>query len=132
MLALGVAERPLARLCAPYGRGTCPVSPMSARARQEFRQTGPVAERDRTEVVLVLVVWVLPLLALVGLLVAADLAVIAGALLAVELLVAAAVVLARRLPAREAGTGRGWLAPVGIVLVLVALVGVALVAAQAG
>jgi len=91
-----------------------------------------VAERDRTEVVLVLVVWVLPLLALVGLLVAADLAVIAGALLAVEVLVAGAVVLARRLPASEAGAGRGWLAPVGMVLVLVALVGVAIVAAQAG
>lgn len=96
------------------------------------RQTGAVAKTDRTEVVLVLVVWVLPLLALVGLLVAADLAVIAGALLAVELIVAAAVVLARRLPAREPGAGRGWLAPVGMVLVLVALVGVAVVAAASG
>ncbi len=82
--------------------------------------------------VIVLVVWVLPLLALVGLLVAADLPVLAGALLTVEVLVAGAVVLARRLPAREPGTGRAWLAPVGMVVVLLALVGVAVLAAAAG
>lgn len=81
---------------------------------------------------LVVVVWVLPLLVLVGLLVAADLAVIAAALLTVEVLVAGAVVLARRLPRREAGTGRGWLAPVGMVVLLLALVGVAVIAAGAG
>ena len=91
-----------------------------------------MAQRDRTEVVIVLVVWVLPLLALVGLLVAADLPVIAAALLTVEVLVAGAVVLARRLPVREPGTGRAWLAPVGMVAVLLALVGVAVLAAAAG
>lgn len=81
---------------------------------------------------IVLVVWVLPLLALVGLLLAADLAVIAGALLTVEVLVAGAVVVARRLPRREPGEGRAWLAPVGMVVLLLALVGVAVVAAGAG
>ena len=87
---------------------------------------------DRTEVVLVLVVWVLPMFALVGLLVAVDLPVIAAALLTVELLVAGAVVAARRLPARTGGSGRPWLVPAAMVLLLVVLVGVAVVAAQFG
>ena len=89
-------------------------------------------ERDRTETVLLLVVWVVPLLAAVGLLVAADLLLLAGALLAVEVTVGLLVLLIARRPKKPSVRRPAWLVPAGMVGVLLVLLGITLAAAQFG
>ena len=84
--------------------------------------------RDRTDLVVLLVVWVLPLLVVAGLLAAAGLPQLALALVAIELAVAAVVAVVRRRPQRPAGPAqRPWLVPLAMVLVLVAFAGVGVV-----
>jgi hypothetical protein len=79
---------------------------------------------DRSELVVLLVVWVLPLLLVAGLLAAAGLPQLAIALVAIEVAVAVVVAVARRRPARPtAPAQRPWLIPLAMVLVLVALAG---------
>jgi hypothetical protein len=81
--------------------------------------------RDRTDLVVLLVVWVLPLLVVAGLLAMAGLPQLAVALVAIEVAVAAIVAAARRRPERPAGpSSRPWLVPLAMVLVLVSLAGV--------
>ena len=91
-----------------------------------------MSERDRADTVVLLVVWVLPLLGAVALLAAAGLPLIAGALLAVEAVVAVCVYAARRRAARPSRPAPGWVVPAAMVGVLVALLGVTLVAASLG
>jgi hypothetical protein len=95
-------------------------------------QDGRVTERDRADTVVLLVLWVLPLLAASGLLAAAGLPLLAGALLVVEAGVGLCVHLARRRPARNRGPAPGWVVPAAMVGVLVAMVGVTLVAVALG
>ena len=87
--------------------------------------------RDRTETVVLVLFWVLPLLVVSGLLASVGLVVIAIALLAVEAVVGLAVLVARRRPARP-GKQRPWLVPAAMGGVLVALVAVTLLAARVG
>lgn len=80
--------------------------------------------RDRTDLVFLLMVWVLPLLVVAGLLAAAGLPQLAVALVAVEVAVAVIVAVVRRRPERTSGPSqRPWLVPLAMVLVLVALAG---------
>ena len=88
--------------------------------------------RDRTESVVLVLFWVLPLLVVSGLLASAGLVVIAVALLAVEAVVALAVLVARRRPARPERTTKPWLVPAAMGGVLLGLVAVTLVAARVG
>jgi hypothetical protein len=88
------------------------------------RQTARMPPRDRSELVVLLVVWVLPLLLVAGLLAAAGLPQLAVALVVIEVVVAGVVAIARRRPARPAAPAqRPWLIPLAMVLVLVALAG---------
>ena len=87
--------------------------------------------RDRTDAVVLLVVWVLPLLAVVGLLAAAGLPAVAGALLGVEVAVSLLVLLARRRPARTR-TAPAWAVPAAMVLAVGGVVGVAALGARLG
>lgn len=87
--------------------------------------------RDRTETVVLVLFWVLPLLVVAGLLACVGLVVIAVALLGVEVVVGLAVLVARRRPERTAKP-RPWLVPVVMVGVLVGLVGLTLLSARAG
>ncbi len=82
-----------------------------------------MGERDRTETVVLVVVWVLPLLAASALLAAAGLPLLAGALLAVEAVVGLCVRAARRRPATAARTVPGWVVPVVMLGLLVAMAG---------
>lgn len=91
-----------------------------------------MSERDRTETVLLVVLWVVPLLGAAWLLAAAGLPVLAGVLLVVEAALATAVVVARRRPARSAGASRPWAVPAAMLLVLVGLLGITLVAVELG
>ena len=75
--------------------------------------------RDRTETVVLLLVWVLPLLAASALLAAAGLPLVAGALLAVEVVVGLLALAATRRPDRAATPARAW----GVPAVMVAVVG---------
>ena len=88
--------------------------------------------RDRTETVVLVLFWVLPLLVVSGLLAYAGLVVIAVALLAVEATVGLAVLVARRRPERPARAPRPWLVPAAMAGVLLALVAFTLVAARVG
>ena len=88
--------------------------------------------RDRTETVVLLLVWVLPLLAAAGLLALAGLPLVAGALLAVEAVVALSVLVASRRPPRPARERPAWVVPAVMVGVLLALTGVTVVAARFG
>ena len=133
LLASGVAERPNGAPWRPVGPRSPPVSPIGARAVARTRQTAPMSSRDPLTVVLVLLVYVLPLGAAAALLWAVGLPWLAVALLAVEAVVAAAVVVAKR-PARVGPRAPrpGWVVPAAMVGVLVALLGVTLVAARLG
>ena len=91
-----------------------------------------MGRRDRTETVVLVLFWVLPLLVVSGLLASVGLVVIAVALLAVEALVALAVLLARRRPARPQRASRPWVVPVAMGAVLLGLVAVTLLAARVG
>lgn len=90
--------------------------------------------RDRTDSVVLLVVWVLPLLAASGLIAAAGLPLLAVALIVVEVAVAGGIVLARRRPARSQPkpAAPAWLVPAVMVLALAATAGVALVVSALG
>ena len=90
------------------------------------------AGRDRFETGVLLVVWVLPLLATAALLVWIGLAWLAGALLVIEVVAAGLVLLARRRPSREARPRPPWVVPVVMLGVLLALLGVTLVAVELG
>lgn len=91
-----------------------------------------MSERDRADTVVLVVVWVLPLLAAAALLAAAGLPLIAAALLAIEVVVGLTVYAARRRPARPARPTPAWVVPAAMVGVLVALLGVTLLAAALG
>ena len=110
--------------------GTMGVHPRLSRGVGRGRMAS-VEGRDRTETVVLVLFWVLPLLVVAGLLAHAGLVVIAVALLAVEALVGLAVLVARRRPSRP-GTPRPWLVPAVMVGVLLALVAVTLLAAGVG
>jgi len=92
-----------------------------------------MSSRDPFTVVLVLLVYVLPLGAAAALLWAVGLPFLAVSLLVVEAVVVVAVVLAKR-PARASSRGPrpAWVVPGAMVGVLVALVGVTLIAARLG
>jgi hypothetical protein len=90
------------------------------------------AGRDRSDVVVLVVVWVLPLLAASALLALAGLPLIAGALLAVEAAVGLCVLLASRRPARPAREPRPWAVPLAMLAVLVGLLGLTLLAVRLG
>ena len=89
------------------------------------------APRDRLDAVVLLVVWVLPLLAVAGLLAAAGLPQVAVALLVVELVVAGLVALARRRPdgSRKAPA---WVVPVAMVAVVGGVLALAVVGERLG
>ena len=91
-----------------------------------------VSERDRTETVVLVLFWVLPLLVVAGLLAAVGLVLIAGVLLAAEAVVAVAVLVVSRRPARPARATPPWVVPAAMVGVLLALVGVTLLAVRLG
>jgi hypothetical protein len=87
----------------------------------------------RTDVVLLLVVYVIPVGVAAVLLALADLGVLAIALVVIEAVVAATVVAARREPERPAEpTRRPWLVPAAMIGALGLMVLVAVVASQAG
>lgn len=92
--------------------------------------------RRRGDLVVVLLVYVVPLLLTVALLYAVGLVVLATALLVIELVIAGIVLLVRRTPQREPGTSaparRPWVVPVVMVGLLVAMVGIAVVASFFG
>jgi hypothetical protein len=90
-----------------------------------------VSGRDRSETVVLVLFWVLPLLVVSGLLASVGLVVIAVALLAVEAVVGLSVLVARRRPERSA-QHRPWLVPAAMGGVLLALVAVTLLAARVG
>ena len=86
---------------------------------------------DRTDLVLVLVCYVVPLLGAAVLLVLVGLGGLAAALLAVEVVVASVTFAVRRRPARPAGPARRpWLVPLAMLAVLALLGGVAVLAAR--
>lgn len=91
-----------------------------------------MSERDRADTVVLVVVWVLPLLGAAALLAAAGLPLIAGALLAVEAVVGLIVYAARRRPASPARPMPTWVVPTVMAGVLVALLGVTLLAVRFG
>ena len=91
-----------------------------------------MSARDRSETVVLLVVWVVPLLAASALLAAAGLPLLGGALLAVEGLVGLCVWAARRRPARVARPTPPWLVPAVMLAVVAALAALSLVAASLG
>jgi hypothetical protein len=92
-----------------------------------------MSARDPFTVVLVLLVYVLPLGAAAALLWAVGLPFLAVSLLVVEAVVAVAVLIAKR-PARATPRAPrpGWVVPAAMVGVLVALLGVTLLAARLG
>ena len=94
-------------------------------------------QRDRSDVVVLVLFWTLPLLAAAGLLLAAGLPQAALALVAVEVLVGVAVAVAARRPderpdERPPRPARPWVVPAAMVGVLVGLVGVTLLAVRLG
>ncbi len=90
----------------------------------------------RFDALAVLFVYVVPLGAVTVFLFAVGLGFIAGALLVIEAAVATTVVVVRRRPSRPAGmapaTARPWLVPLVMLALLVAMVGVAVLASQGG
>jgi hypothetical protein len=87
----------------------------------------------RTDLVLLLVVYVIPVGVAAVLLALADLGVLAVALVVIEAVVAATVVAARRQPERPvAPSRRPWLVPAAMIGALLLMVVVAAVASQAG
>jgi hypothetical protein len=77
----------------------CPVTRRAGAAlRARPDQTGPVAPPERSEHVLLVLLWGLPVLATAAFLLLVDLPVLAAGLLAVEVVVGAMVVAARRSP----------------------------------
>lgn len=94
----------------------------------------PRREGARGDLVVLVLVYVVPLVVVTVFLVAVDLIVLAVALLAVEAVVAGFVVLARRLPDRPRGESsrHPLVVPAAMIGVLVALVGLAVLASLAG
>jgi hypothetical protein len=87
----------------------------------------------RSEVVLILVVYVIPVGVAAALLAVAGLGVLAVALLVIELVVGTAVYVARKAPSQpRQPTRRPWLVPSLMVGALGLMVVVAVVAAQTG
>lgn len=89
----------------------------------------------RAELLTALFVYVLPLLAVSGLLALAGLGGLALALLGVEACVAGATVVAKRRPARSSSRVAGrrpWLVPLAMVAVLGGIVGIAILGARSG
>jgi hypothetical protein len=87
----------------------------------------------RTDVVLLLVVYVIPVGVAAGLLALADLGVLAIALVAIEAVVATTVYVARRRPELPAEPSRRpWLVPAAMIGALGLMVVIAAVASQAG
>lgn len=87
----------------------------------------------RTDVVLLLVVYVIPVGVAAVLLALADLGVLAIALVIIEAVVATCVYVARRQPEHPAQpTRRPWLVPAAMIGALCLMVVVAVVASQAG
>ena len=87
----------------------------------------------RTDLVLLLVVYVIPVGVAAVLLALADLGVLAIALVVIEAVVATTVYVARQQPERPAEpTRRRWLVPAAMIGALLLMVVVAVVAAQAG
>ena len=139
MLALGVAERPRARLCArcraryPTILADPPVGGRQGAVRDEDggvttpdsdRPAAAGEPRDRFDTILLLVVWVLPVLVAAGLLVAVDLVWFAAALVAIEALVGLTVAVVRRRPERPSSPSRHpWLVPAVLIGVLLAMLG---------
>lgn len=139
MLALGVAERPRARLCArsraryptiladPAVGGRKPAlggedGGVTTSDADRPAAGEPAVGRDRFETILLLVVWVLPVLVAAGLLVAVGLAWFAFALVAIEATVGLIVAAVRRRPERSAGPSRHpWVVPAVLIGVLLAL-----------
>lgn len=93
---------------------------------------GQEGGRDGFETAVLAVVWVLPLLLTAAALVWVGLAWLAGALLLVEAAAAALVLLFRRRPDRPARRQPPWVVPAAMLGVLVALLGVTLLAAELG
>ena len=90
-------------------------------------------QRDRSDVVVLVLFWTLPLLAAAALLVAAGLPQVAVALVVVEVLVGVGVAVAARRPdARPTQPARPWVVPAVMVGVLVGLVGLTLLAVRLG
>ena len=87
----------------------------------------------RTDLVLLLVVYVIPVGVAAVLLALADLGVLAIALVVIEAVVATTVYVARQQPEHPAEpTKRPWLVPAAMIGALLLMVVVAVVAAQAG
>jgi hypothetical protein len=87
----------------------------------------------RNHLVPLLVVWVIPVAVAAVLLALADLGFLAISLVVIELVVGTAVYLARRQPdVRPTPTRRPWLAPALMLGSLVAMAGIAVLAAKAG
>ena len=101
-------------------------------APESGRPGEPEGGRDRFETVVLVLVWVLPLLLTAAVLVWIGLAWLAGALLAVEATAAGLVLLFRGRPDRPVRPRPPWVVPVVMVAVLLALLGVTLLAAELG
>jgi uncharacterized membrane protein len=87
----------------------------------------------RTDVVLLLVVYVIPVGVAAVLLALADLGILAVALVVIEAVVATTVYVARRQPERPAEpTSRPWLVPAAMIGALGLMVVIAVVASHAG
>jgi hypothetical protein len=91
-----------------------------------------MSERDRADTVVLVVVWVLPLLGAAALLAAAGLPLLGGALLAVELVVGLCVYAVRRRPGRPARPAPPWVVPAAMLGVVLAMLGIAALAARFG
>lgn len=87
----------------------------------------------RSDLIPLLVVYVIPVLVAAGLLAAVGLGILAVALLVIEVVVALTVVAARRTPVEDhVPTSRPWLVPALAVGSLLVMAGVAVLAARLG